>query len=102
MASIQGSEVKKVIVACEAGMGSSVLLTSQLKKKLKSYGIEVGHSPVNQIPADADVVVCHQGLSSRARDQAGDKPVLAFNAYLGDPVFDRLEEAVKNDDTIEG
>lgn len=102
MASIQGSEIKKVIVACEAGMGSSVLLTSQLKKRLGGYGISVGHSPVNQIPDDADVVLCHQGLSSRARQQAGDTPVLAFNAYLGDPVFDRLEEAVKNDDTVEG
>jgi PTS system mannitol-specific IIB component len=102
MASIQGSQIKKVVVACEAGMGSSVLLTSQLKKRLGGYGISVGHSPVNQIPDDADVVLCHQGLSSRARDQAGDTPVLAFNAYLGDPVFDRLEEAVKNDDTVEG
>lgn len=102
MASVQGSEVKKVIIACEAGMGSSVLLTTQLKKRLGNYGITVNHSPVNQIPDDADVVLCHQGLSSRARQKAGEKPVLAFNSYLGDPVFDRLEEAVKNDDTIEG
>jgi PTS system mannitol-specific IIB component len=102
MASVQGSEVKKVVIACEAGMGSSVLLTTQLKKRLGNYGITVNHSPVNQIPDDADVVLCHQGLSSRARQKAGEKPVLAFNSYLGDPVFDRLEEAVKNDDAIEG
>lgn len=102
MASVQGSEVKKVIIACEAGMGSSVLLTTQMKKRLGKHGITVNHSPVNQIPDDADVVLCHQGLSSRARQKAGEKPVLAFNSYLGDPVFDRLEEAVKNDDIIEG
>lgn len=102
MATIQGSDVSKVIIACEAGMGSSVLLVSQLKKKLKSHGVSVGHSPVNQIPDDADVVLCHQGLSSRARQKAGETPVLAFNTYIGDPVFDRLEEAIANDDTIEG
>lgn len=102
MGSVQGSQVKKVIVACEAGMGSSVLLTTQMKKRLGSYGIAVTHSPVNQIPDDADVVLCHQGLSSRARQKAGDRPVLAFNSYLGDPVFDQLEEAIKNDDAIEG
>ncbi len=102
MASVQGSDVKKVIIACEAGMGSSVLLTTQMKKRLGNYGITVNHSPVNQIPDDADVVLCHQGLSSRARQKAGDKPVIAFNSYLGDPVFDQLEEAVKNDDAIEG
>jgi mannitol-specific phosphotransferase system IIBC component len=103
MAAVQGSEVKKVIIACEAGMGSSVLLVSQMKKRLRNYGVDVNHSPVNQIPDDADVVLCHQGLSARARQKVGgETPVLAFNTYLGDPVFDRLEEAVKNDDAIEG
>jgi PTS system mannitol-specific IIB component len=102
MATIQGSDVKKVVIACEAGMGSSVLLTTQLRKRLKGYGVSVGHSPVNQIPDDADVVLCHQGLSSRARQKAGDRPVLAFNSYLGDPVFDQLEEAIASADAIEG
>jgi PTS system mannitol-specific IIB component len=100
MGTIQGSDVKKVIVACEAGMGSSVLLTSQLKKQLGPYGVAVDHSPVNQIPDDADVVLCHQGLSARARQQAGETPVFAFNAHLGDPVFARLEAAIANDETI--
>jgi PTS system mannitol-specific IIB component len=80
MATIQGSDVKKVIIACEAGMGSSVLLTSQLKKQLGPYGVAVDQSPVNQIPDDAEVVFCQQGLSSRARQQAGETQVLAFNA----------------------
>jgi mannitol-specific phosphotransferase system IIBC component len=101
MASIPGSDVKKVVIACEAGMGSSVLLTTQLKKRLGGYGV-VGHSPVNQIPDDVDVVLCHQGLSARARQKVGDTPVLAFNTYLGDPVFDRLEEAIRDGHTIEG
>lgn len=102
MASVQGSDVSKVIIACEAGMGSSVLLVTQMKKRLKDHGVSVDHSPVNQIPDDADVILCHQGLSSRARQRAGERPVLAFNAYIGDPVFDQLEKAIANDDTIEG
>lgn len=102
MTSVQGSDVSKVIIACEAGMGSSVMLTSQMRKRLKDYGISVDHSAVNQIPDDVDVVLCHQGLSDRARQRVGDKaPVLAFSAYMGDPVFDELEEAIKNDDVIE-
>ena len=48
------------------------------------------------------MVLCHQGLSDRARQKAGDKPVLVFNAYLGDPVFKKLEEDIANDNTIEG
>ena len=103
MPSIQGSDVSKVIIACEAGMGSSVLLVTQMRKQLQPYGVEVDHSPVNQIPDDADVVLCHQGLSSRARAQVGETtPVWAFNTYIGDPVFGQLEKAIANDDTIEG
>lgn len=102
MSTINGSDVSKVIIACEAGMGSSVLLTTQLSQRLKPHGVSVSHSPVNQIPDDADVVLCHQGLSGRARQKAGDTPVLAFNMYMGDPVFDQLEEAIRNDDVIEG
>jgi PTS system mannitol-specific IIB component len=100
--SIQGSEVKKVVIACEAGMGSSVLLTSQLRKRLSGYGVSVDHSPVNQIPDDTDVVVCHEGLAARARQKAAGTPVLAFKTYLGDPLFERLEDAIRNDDTIDG
>ena len=33
----------------------------------------VEHTPVNPIPADADVVVCHAGLADRARVSAPDK-----------------------------
>ena len=52
MAAVQGSDVSKVIIACEAGMGSSVMLVSQMRKKLEGYGVAVDHSPVNQIPDD--------------------------------------------------
>jgi mannitol-specific phosphotransferase system IIBC component len=102
MATIQGIDVKKVTIACEAGMGSSVLLTAQLRKRLSNYGVTVDHSPVNQIPDDTDVVMCHEGLSARARQKATGVPVLTFKTYLGDPAFDRLEEAIRNDQPIDG
>ena len=69
MAEIQGSDVRKVVVACEAGMGSSVLLVTQLRDRLKGTDVEVEHSPVSQIPADADVIVSHRGLEAH-RPQA--------------------------------
>jgi len=33
MASKSGSEIKNIIVACEAGMGSSVMVAKQLAKQ---------------------------------------------------------------------
>ena len=85
MPTIDASEVKKLIVACDAGMGSSVMLASTLRGQLKKTGIIVEHTPVASIPGDADVVVCHQGLADRARSTAPDKPVISFQVFLGDP-----------------
>ena len=48
MASISGADVKHVVVACEAGMGSSVMVAKMLAKQLKDNGVTVSHSPVNQ------------------------------------------------------
>lgn len=100
MAAIQGSEIKNVVVACEAGMGSSVLLTTQIGQRLAPYGVKVEHLAVNRIEGRPDVVLCHAGLEARARQQAPESVVLAFNMFLGDPVFDRLERAVRDDETL--
>ena len=67
MTTIQGSQIKRVVVACEAGMGSSVLLTNQLGARLASHDVTVEHSPVNRLTDEtADVVLCHSGLAARA------------------------------------
>jgi mannitol-specific phosphotransferase system IIBC component len=100
MPSIQGTDIKGVVIACEAGMGSSVLLTTQMKKRLDPYGISVEHLAVNRIEGSPDVVLCHTGLVSRARQQAPGSVVLAFNMFIGDPVFDQLENAIRDNQTL--
>ncbi|WP_046470369.1 PTS sugar transporter subunit IIB [Allosalinactinospora lopnorensis] len=95
MSTINGSDIKKVIVACDAGMGSSVLLTSQLTQSLGAYDVTVEHAPVDHIPADTDVVLCHSALLDRARTTVSDTVVLGFNMFFGDPAFIRLEQAIK-------
>jgi mannitol-specific phosphotransferase system IIBC component len=101
MATISGTDVHKVVIACDAGMGSSVMLASTLKKQLKPYKVLVEHTPVNSIPADADVVLCHAGLAARARSVVPDKVVLPFQVFLGDPVFKQLVNAVRDNQTLE-
>lgn len=103
MPSIQGSEIKRVVVACEAGMGSSVLLTTQLGQKLKPHGVAVTHSPVNRLTDDqADVVLCHQGLLARARQAAPATVILPFQMFMGDPAFATLEAAIRDGSTLDG
>jgi mannitol-specific phosphotransferase system IIBC component len=100
--SIQGSDVRKLVVACDAGMGSSVMLASTLRKELKKQDVTVEHTPVSSIPDDADVVVVHEGLADRARGIAPGKPIIAFKVFLGDPAVKQVVDAVKNGGTIDG
>lgn len=101
MATIDGSSIKKLIVACDAGMGSSVMLASTLKKQLAKNGVTVEHSPVASIPSDADVVVTQAGLAERARGVVPDVPVIPFQLFLGDPKVAALVKAIQNGDSIE-
>ncbi|MGA8247574.1 MAG: hypothetical protein WB797_11770 [Nocardioides sp.] len=101
MPQVSGSDIKKVIIACDAGMGSSVMVASTMKKKLKKYGVDVIHSPVNSIPADAQVVLCHAGLADRARMINPNAVVVTFQIFMGDPAFAKVENAIKDGGTLE-
>lgn len=101
MATIDGSSIKKLIVACDAGMGSSVMLASTLKKQLAKNGVTVEHSPVANIPSDADVVVTQSNLANRARGVVPDIPVIPFQLFLGDPKVAALVKAIQNGTTLE-
>jgi mannitol-specific phosphotransferase system IIBC component len=96
MASIDGKNVHKVVVACDAGMGSSVLPAIQLRTQLTKYFVSVEHTPVNQIPGDADVVLCHVGLADRARVSAPDKIVVPFQIFLTNPAVAHVVAAVND------
>ena len=101
MATIDGSSIRKLIVACDAGMGSSVMLASTLKKQLAKNGVTVEHSAVAEIPNDADVVVTQAGLADRARGVVPHVPVIPFQLFLGDPKVAALVKAIQNGETIE-
>jgi PTS system mannitol-specific IIB component len=101
MATIDGSNIKKIIVACDAGMGSSVMLAGTLKKQLAKSGVTVEHSPVANIPADADVVVTQAGLADRARATVPGVPVVPFQLFMGDPAVTKVVKAIQSGETVE-
>jgi mannitol-specific phosphotransferase system IIBC component len=93
--SIDGGSVRKLVVACDAGMGSSVMLAAQLRRELRKLPVVVEHHPVAAIPADADVVLCQAGLAARARAGAPGAVVVGFRLFLGDPHVAQVVAAVK-------
>lgn len=101
MPSVNGADVHKVTIACDAGMGSSVMVAGTLRKKLKKFNVEVDHTPVNNIPADTQVVLCHAGLAERAQAIAPNAVVVPFQMFMGDPAFTKVENAIKDGGTLE-
>lgn len=94
-----GRPVRKVIFACDAGMGSSALGATRFRRRLRDAGIgvAVGNSAADRIPSDADVVVCQSVLAERIAAAAKDAELIVIDNFLSDPgldaLFVRLEEA---------
>lgn len=86
-------EVHKIVFACDAGMGSSAMGATVLRKKLKEAGIEdieVVHAPVSSIPADADMVVTHNELGERAAHSNPNAQLVLIQNFLGAPEYDEV------------
>ena len=87
------SEVHKIVFACDAGMGSSAMGATVLRKKLKEAvieDIEVVHAPVSSIPADADMVVTHNELGERAAHSNPNAQLVLIQNFLGAPEYDEV------------
>jgi mannitol-specific phosphotransferase system IIBC component len=102
MTGIEGQDVRKLVVACDAGMGSSVMLAGTLRRELKKLPVQVEHHPVAAIPADADVVLCQAGLADRVRAAAPGAVVVPFRLFLGDPAVAQVVSAVKRGGRVVG
>lgn len=101
MTTIDGANVRKLVVACDAGMGSSAMLAGTVRKQLAKQGVTVEHTSVQEIPSDADVILTHAGLAERARGVAGDVPVVPFQLFLGDPAVTKVVTAIQQGATID-
>lgn len=91
--------IQKIVFACDAGMGSSAMGATVLRKKLAAAGlgqIEVVHSPVSSIPADAQIVVTHVELKERAARSNADAQLVLIRNFLAAPEYDELVEQLKN------
>jgi PTS system mannitol-specific IIC component len=90
-----GADVRRIVFACDAGMGSSAMGASAFGKRLRSAGrddVRVTHAAIESVPVDADLVVVHQDLFHRARAARPDVEIVTIQSYLGDPALDTLSE----------
>jgi PTS system mannitol-specific IIC component len=96
---VSKSDVKLIVFACDAGMGSSAMGESILRKALKDAGIEgiaVKHSSVDSIPGDADVVFTQENLVERAKKSASSKVnIITISNFLDRAKYDQFINELK-------
>lgn len=92
-ADVDARDVRKIVFACDAGMGSSAMGATMVRNKLKDAGItdiEVIHHPVSEIPGDCQIVVTHHELAGRAAERAPQARIIPIKNFMGAPEYDAL------------
>ncbi|MEH2922153.1 PTS mannitol transporter subunit IICBA [Samsonia erythrinae] len=87
------STVRKIIVACDAGMGSSAMGAGVLRKKIQDAGLTnvvVTNSAINSLPNDVDLVITHRDLTERAMRHAPQAQHISLTNFLDSGLYSDL------------
>ena len=88
----RSSEIKKIIFACDAGMGSSAMGATKFRNRIKNDrpDISVSNTSVDNILADCDIAVVQTTLAARAKKSAPQAQLITIGNFLADPALDAL------------
>lgn len=97
---VNTSDVKKIIFACDAGMGSSAMGATKFRKRIQGVrpDIKVTNTSVDNIPSDCDIAVVQVTLVERARKSAPQAQIITIGNFLSDPNLDALYDKLNTGD----
>ncbi|MCX8642202.1 MULTISPECIES: PTS mannitol transporter subunit IICBA [unclassified Gilliamella] len=86
------TQVKKIIVACDAGMGSSAMGAGVLRKKIQdaNLDINVSNTAINNLPIEVDIVITHKDLTDRAKQYAPNAHHISLTNFLDSELYTQL------------
>ena len=92
----KAGEIKKIIFACDAGMGSSAMGATKFRNRIKALrpDVTVINTSVDNIPGDCDIAVVQAVLVDRAKASAPQAQMVIINNFLADPALDALYDQV--------
>ncbi len=93
--------VKKIIFACDAGMGSSAMGATKFRKRIQEIrpDITVANTSVDNIPADCNIAVVQVTLVDRAKKSAPQAQIITIGNFLSDPNLDLLYNRLAEEET---
>jgi PTS system mannitol-specific IIC component len=101
--SAAGQQIRSIVFACDAGMGSSAMGASVLRKKIQAAGhgeVTVVNKAISSLKDDYDLVVTHQDLTDRARQKTPSAIQVSVDNFMGSPKYDEIVELI--DQSSEG
>ncbi len=81
--------------ACDAGMGSSAMGASVLRRKIQDAGhgdVTVVNKAIANLTDTYDLVVTHQDLTDRAQQQTPSAIHVSVDNFMGSPRYDEIVE----------
>lgn len=93
-------EIRSIVFACDAGMGSSAMGASVLRNKIKDAGfgdrVTVVNSAINNLKDDYDLLVSHQDLADRAAAPTPSAIHVAVDNFMNSPRYDEIVEMIRS------
>lgn len=101
---IDPTTVQHIIFACDAGMGSSAMGASLLRKKVKEAGlnIKVTNMAISNLPQGAKLVITQGELTPRAQQRVPSAYHISVDNFLSSPKYDELITQLKKENTVSG
>ena len=91
--------VTSIVFACDAGMGSSAMGASVLRKKIRSAGfadIAVTNQSIANLTDTYDLVVTHRDLTDRARLKTASAAHVSVEDFMSSPRYDEIVAMLEN------
>jgi PTS system mannitol-specific IIC component len=101
----RGGAIHNIVFACDAGMGSSAMGASVLRKKIQQAGhsdVTVVNKSIANLADEFDVVVTHRDLTDRARQRTGSAIHVSVDDFMNSPRYDEVVELVNRTNTADG
>jgi PTS system mannitol-specific IIC component len=97
--------IKSIVFACDAGMGSSAMGASVLRKKVHEAGftdVTVVNQAISNLTDTNDLVVTHRDLTARAQQRSGSAVHVSVDNFMGSPRYDEIVELLRKTNTEDG
>jgi len=99
---VHAGPIRQIVFACDAGMGSSAMGASVLRRKIQAAGhdeVTVVNKSIANLTDTFDLVVTHQDLTERARQRTESAVHVSVDNFMNSPRYDEIVDLLSRTNT---